>query len=350
MAYVNSLVTALPEHKVDQEGIRELGRTLLKGKVPFLDQALALFNNAGVDTRYLVRDVAELLDNGKLGWRNNLFKEASIDLGCQLMRDLIKETGIRPDEIDMIITTSCTGFMIPSVDAYLINEFRMRPNTKRLPLTELGCAAGAMALNRAAEYLRAFPDHKVVVMAIELPSLTVQMRDFRMANVVSAALFGDGAAAALLSNTPGPCRLLSGCTHFFYDTPEMMGFDLDEQGFRIILDKKISKLVVNELYEPLKGFFQSQDLRLEDVAHYVFHPGGRRIMDSLKKVLDLEESQIADSRKVLREVGNLSSASILWVLRETLKRKPEGLGLMAAFGPGFNAELLTCQFSERVHG
>ena len=345
-AWVNHLATVLPEHRIDQDEIRRVGRRLLSGKVPFLDRALDLFSNAGVKERFLVRPIDELLEHGDLGWRNHVFREESIRLGERLLRRLLEESGTEPEEIDMVITTSCTGFMIPSLDAFLINAFGMRSDTKRLPITELGCAAGAMALSRAHEYLRAFPDHKVVVLALELPSLTVQTDDVRIANVVSAALFGDGGAAALLSGEPGPCELLGSRSHFFYQTPELMGFDLDARGFRIILDKKISGLILSDFAEPVSRFLAERAWRLDDVDHFVFHPGGRRIMDSLKKVLALDEADIAVSRHVLERVGNLSSASVLWVLRETLARGAEGNALMAAFGPGFNAELSAV----RLHG
>ena len=344
MAYVNHLTTVLPDFKVDQEKVKQVGRSLLKGKVPFLEQALGLFTNAGVDTRYLVCDIDEILANGDLGWRNRVYQKACIELGSRLTEDMLAQTGIGADEIDLIITTSCTGFMIPSVDAHLINRFKMRPDTKRLPLTELGCAAGAMALSRANEYLTAFPTHKVLVLAIELPSLTCQTKDFRVANLVSAALFGDGGVAALLSGVPSNCELLSGQTHFFFDTPNLMGFELDQKGFKIILDKKISDLVLTHFREPMDRFLAAQGWTLDQVRHFVLHPGGRRILDSLKKVLFLDEVDVQISRQVLREVGNLSSASVLWVLYETLKRNPKGPGIMAAFGPGFNAELLAARF------
>lgn len=344
MAYVNHICAALPEHYLGQQQVREMGKRVLKGKVPFLDQALGLFSNAGVDERWLVRDVHEILDNDSLGWRNNVFKEASIDLGTRLMEEMFEQTDLEPQDIDLIITTSCTGFMIPSVDAYLANRFKMKRSIKRLPITELGCAAGAMAISRAAEYLKAFPTHKVVVMAIELPSLTYRTKDFRVANLVSAALFGDGAAAVLMSGEPGPCEILANQTHFFYNTPELMGFDLSEDGFKIILDKKISDLVRTDFREPAQAFLTSHNLELKDIRNWVFHPGGRRILDTLKEVLNLEEEDVSASRKILKEVGNLSSASVIWVLKEMLTKNPEGLGLMAAFGPGFNAELLVTRF------
>ena len=344
MAFVNYIGTALPDYHLGQEQVREMGKRILKGKVPFLDQALGLFTNAGVNDRYLVRDVNEILDNDSLGWRNNIFKEQSIALGTQLLDDMFEKTGTKPQDVDMIISTSCTGFMIPAVDAYMINHFRMRRDVKRLPLTELGCAAGAMALARARDYLKAFPHHKVVILAIELPSLTYRTKDFRVANLVSAALFGDGGAAVLLSGEEGPCELLENQTHFFYDTPELMGFDLTEEGFKIILDKKISDLVLTDFLEPVTAFLAAQGFTPSDLRHFVFHPGGRRIMDNLQRIFELEDSDIEASRKVLREVGNLSSASVIWVLKETLSKNPEGLGLMAAFGPGFNAELLSANF------
>ncbi len=345
MAFVNHICKILPEYFLGQDQVREMGKRMLKGKVPFLEQALGLFTNAGVENRYLVRDIFEILDHKDLGWRNGIYKEACVSMGIRLMEDLFRETGLRPEEIDLFISTSCTGFMIPAMDAHIINHFRMKQGIKRLPLTELGCAAGAMALTRANDYLKAFPGHKVIILSVELPSLTYQTDDFRVANLVSAALFGDGGAVALLSEQPSTCELLEGGTHFFYDTPELMGFELTEKGFQIILDKKISELVLTDFVEPVTRFLERQNLSLEDIKNYVFHPGGRRIMDSLKEVLAIEEEDIAASRKVLREAGNLSSASILWVLEETMKRKPQGLGLMAAFGPGFNAELLTANFT-----
>ena len=344
MAYIRHVETVLPEHLLSQDKVREMGKRILKGKVPFLEQALALFTNAGVEARHLVRDVDEILDHDDLGWRNNVYHEASIALGIEAMEKLFQKSGIKPKEVDMIITTSCTGFMIPSVDAYLINHFRMRQDVKRLPITELGCAAGAMALSRANEYLAAYPDHHVVILALELPSLTYQTRDFRMANLVSAALFGDGGVAALLNGRQGVAQVLASKTHFFYDAIQLMGFELNASGFKILLDKGIPELIDNGFAELLDQFLDDHHARREDIRHWVFHPGGRRIMDSLRDALSLAESEIQVSRKVLREVGNLSSASVFWVLQEKLKSDPEGLGVMAAFGPGFNAELLLLDF------
>ena len=156
--------------------------------------------------------------------------------------------------------------------------------------------------------------------------------------------FGLIVTTMLMSGEPGPCKILEHQTHFFRNTPDLMGFDLSASGFKIILDKKISELVSTDFLEPLKTFLDKHGRKPEDIRHFVFHPGGRRIMDTLRDILGIDESELAASRKVLREVGNLSSASIIWVLKETLEKNPKGMGLLAAFGPGFNAELLTAEF------
>lgn len=345
MTYIQHVATALPEVCLDQEQVLAMGRRLLKGKVPFVDQALRLIANAGVDRRYLVKTPDEILDHPDLTWRNQVYHAAAIDLATQVMTRLLDQSGLRPDQIDMVVTTSCTGFMIPSVDAYLVNHFRMRQNVKRLPITELGCAAGAMALARVHEYLQAFPDHRVAVIAIELPSLTYRTKDFRMANLVSAALFGDGAAGLLVHGREGLCRVAATETHFFYDTPQVMGFDLGVEGFKIILDKRIPEIVKRDFMAPARAFLARQTRHFPSLPmQYVLHPGGRKILDTLRDELGLVEDDVAASRQVLAQVGNLSSASVYWVLAEKLKKGVRGDGFMAAFGPGFNAEMVALTF------
>jgi len=339
MAYINAMSRVVPSCRLSQERVVELGREVLKGKTPFIGQALQIFVNAGVRQRRLVTDVEQIMAEPELKWRNDRYIEASIRLAESLVENLLIQADLQADRIDQIITTSCTGFMIPALDAHLINRFRMRPDIKRIPITELGCAAGAMALSRANDYLRAYPDQRVLVLALELPSLTYQFEDLRAANLVSAALFGDGGAAVLMSNDPGQCEIRSTRTHFFYDTPHLMGFDLGSSGFKIILDKGIPDLIDARFTQLIQDFLQG--LTTEQVRYFVFHPGGRKIMDQLASALELSEHHLRHSRQVLRDAGNLSSASILWVLAETLAAaRDDGPAVMCAFGPGFNAELI----------
>jgi predicted naringenin-chalcone synthase len=321
--------------------VRELARGQLHGKVAFLDQALALFDNAGVESRRLVRDVDVLLDHRSLEWRNDVYIEECRNLGVKLLGDLLEQTSTRPEEIDVLITTSCTGFMIPALDTDLINHFRLRSDVRRLPFTELGCAAGAMSLSRAHDHLRGYPDHKVAIVAVEVPSMTYLSSDLSVANLVSAALFGDGGAAALMRSDRGRFEILDARTHFFHDTPEMMGFHVTDQGFSIVLDKRVPELLERELPAAVDSFLEKNRVGRSDLRNFLFHPGGRKILDTVHDLFGLADEDLALSRETLREVGNLSSASVLFVLEKALAgRGRPGLSLMAAFGPGFNAELL----------
>ena len=226
MSFVECVTTTVPRHVLAQDQVVEVAREVLHGKVPYVDNALSLFHNAGVSKRHLVRDVDTLRQNRSLKWRNDVYIEECRRMGIELFADLLERSGVEPGEIDVLITTSCTGFMIPALDADLINHFRLRPDVRRLPFTELGCAAGAMALSRADDHLRAYPSHRVAIVAVEIPSMTYLSSDLSVANLVSCALFGDGGAAALVRGEPGPLEILGTRTHFFHDTPEMMGFDL----------------------------------------------------------------------------------------------------------------------------
>jgi predicted naringenin-chalcone synthase len=341
VSFVDCVTTALPPHELDREQAREIARGFLQGKVMFLDQALALFDNAGVESRRLVRDVDVLLDHRSLEWRNDVYVEECRRLGIRLLGDLLDRTSTTPEEIDVLITTSCTGFMIPALDADLINHFRLRSDVRRLPFTELGCAAGAMSLSRGHDHLRAYPEHRVAVVAVEIPSMTWLANDFSVANLVSAALFGDGGAAALMRGDRGRFEILDARTHFFHDTPEMMGFHVNDQGFSIVLDKRVPQLLERELPQAVDSFLAANGVERGDLRNFLFHPGGRKILDTVRDLFGLAEEDLTLSREALREVGNLSSASVLFVLEKALAgRGRPGLSLMAAFGPGFNAELI----------
>jgi alkylresorcinol/alkylpyrone synthase len=235
--------------------------------------------------------------------------------------------------------------MIPSLDAYLANTLGFSPHVKRLPVTELGCAAGGVALARAFDYLQAFPHHTVLVVAVELPSLTFQFKDLSPANVVSSALFGDGAAAIVLSgkSVPGQPRILATESTLFPQTTEVMGFDLRDSGFHIVLSAEIPELVCAEVPQLAARFLGAQELTVSDISHFLLHPGGRRVLEGLVECLGITSEQATVSKTILRDYGNLSSASVLYILDRFLKTEQTrsgDLGLLLAFGPGFSAEAL----------
>ncbi|MGE0821909.1 MAG: type III polyketide synthase [Candidatus Binatia bacterium] len=349
---IRSIATAVPPHVVDQSTAIDALRQWLSQDGPpsalTLDKAVQVFEHAGVTQRHTVVPLGELLTDRSFGDKNRLYMEHARTLGECALRRIFHSGTLKPHDVDLFITTSCTGFMIPSLDAYLMNRFPFRHDVKRLPITELGCAAGVAALRIADDFLRAYPGATVLILAVELTSLTFQPTDRSGDHIVSTAIFGDGAAAALLSNVPHPgLAITETATRFFPGTTEFMGFDVEETGFHIFLSPRIPVFVRRDLM-PVITEFLSERAQHERIDAWLIHPGGPKILDAIEDVLDLERGALVYSREVLRRVGNLSSATIFFVLDRYLQRARPQSGarqLVAAVGPGFQADfvVLECQ-------
>jgi alkylresorcinol/alkylpyrone synthase len=224
-----------------------------------------------------------------------------------------------------------------------------RSNVRRLPLTELGCAAGAMALARAAEFVRASPGASVLIVAVELPTLTFQRRDLSQANLISCVLFGDGAAAAVVTGRPaaGP-EIVDADTYTFPASLDAMGFDLRDGGFHIVLSKDVPQMIREKICALVDDFLQRSGLTREDVSAFLLHPGGQKLLSYVEQELQLNRADTQLSWDVLGEYGNLSSATILFILHAFLNTRTMdsgAYGLAAAFGPGFSAELLLLRWA-----
>ena len=349
MATLRSSATAHPPYQYDQAEVIAALPLWLNADRRLLALAQRVFENAAVQTRYGCRPLLDLEQPLPMTETSRLYHESACTLGERVVRQSLTRANIRPEEVDLIITTSCTGFMIPSLDAYLVNTLGLSKHVKRLPVTELGCAAGGVALARAFDYLCAFPHHTVLVVAVELPSLTFQFHDLSPANVVSCALFGDGAAAIVLSGEPQPGRprILATESTLFPQTTEVMGFDLRNTGFHIVLSTEIPELVRAEVPQLVSRFLGVRGVSVCDISHFLLHPGGRRVLEGLVECLEITSEQATVSKSILRDYGNLSSASVLFILDRFLtteQPRPGDLGLLLAFGPGFSAEALLLQW------
>lgn len=347
---VKSVATTTPAGNLSQDHAIELLDRWLNDqdtdRLPFSrGRSREIFRNAGVNERSTVRSPENLLQAMDFGEKSDRFLEHAPALAETVIGKAIDHTNIELPDIDLLITVSCTGFSIPSLDAYLMNELDFAPDTRRLPIAELGCAAGASALSRARDYLEAYPDSKVLVLSVELCTLNFQPGDLTRAQIVSAALFGDGAAAVVLSNdTSNPSRgpkFLDYESKFFHDSLEYMGYKNNQQGMSIMLSPKIPGEVRSSGGAIVRSFLDKHDLSPGDIDHFVAHPGGQAILDALEEALDLDGDDLAPSRLVLEQFGNLSSTTVLFVLEEVLSSNPStgDLGLVLAFGPGFNADL-----------
>lgn len=341
---------ALPAYSRPTAEILPLVEQWLEGQPERLkEKVLRIFKYAQVDRRYSIMSPEEVFTQTSFEDKNNLYAERMTDLAEKALSRALEKANLQPDQLDYIITTSCTGIMIPSVDAYLINRLHLRQDIVRLPVTEMGCAGGTSALIYASELLKANEGKRAAVIAMESPTSTFQLDDYSMTNMVSAAIFGDGAACTILGPDPQhvkPVIQRSGMYHF-YNEPHMMGFNLRNSGLQMILDPSVPEKIERELDAILNPFLAQSGLNLEDIAHFIFHPGGKKIVQLVEDRLRPVGGNIDETKAVLREYGNMSSATVLYVLEEFLEKvataKSE-YGLMLSFGPGFSAQRLLLQW------
>lgn len=333
----------LPPYSRETPDIMPLLDGWLVGKDErFQRKVKKIFGNAAVDRRYSIMAPEEVFAATSFEEKNDIYIREVIKLGEKVLDKALKNSGWLPTDIDYIITVSCTGIMIPSLDAYLINRLQLREDVVRLPVTEMGCAAGISAMVYANEFLKANPGKRAAIIAVESPTATFQLDDYSMANVVSAAIFGDGAACALLSSheeDSGPEIIDTGMYHFF-DAEEMMGFKLTNMGLKMILDPAVPDTIASHFPKIVHPFLKRNGLVIEDIDHLIFHPGGKKIVQTVEALFGEMGKNIDDTKEVLRLYGNMSSVTVLYVLERFMERgmKTGEHGLMLSFGPGFSAQ------------
>ena len=346
---IAATATALPPHTITRDDVKYYMGRVFDIPERKLEAMMSIVDNAQVHKRHAIFPIEYTVEPRALYQTNQEYIEHAVKLGKEAAEKCLERAGMRPDEVDLIITVSCTGFMIPSLDAHLINLMGFRSNVRRMPFTELGCAAGAMALGRAADFLEANPGGNVLFIAVELPSLTFQRKDISQANLISSTLFGDGAAAVLVTGrqSQGP-KIMVSETYTFPDSLGAMGFDLRDSGFHILLAKDVPEMIGAKIRDLIYGFLERHDKKFQDIKGWILHPGGARLLGNVEIALGLTKCQTQPSWDVLGNVGNLSSATILFILQEWLEKRPLKSGeyaLAAAFGPGFSAEFLLLQWT-----
>ncbi len=314
----------------------------------FIRKVKKIFEGAAVDKRYSIMDPIEVFTATSFEEKNDIYAREVTILGKNVLQKALKKANWQGTDLDYIITVSCTGIMIPSLDAYLINTLKLRQDIVRLPVTEMGCAAGISGIIYAQNFLKANPGKKAAVIAVESPSATFQLNDFSMPNIVSAAIFGDGAACVLLSsnqNDEGPAILDQEMYHF-YDNEHMMGFKLTNSGLQMVLDIEVPNTIASHFPDIIHPFLAQNNLKIEDIDHLIFHPGGKKIVQTVEELFSDLGKNINATKEVLRLYGNMSSATVLYVLEEILDQKPKKgeKGIMLSFGPGFSAQRVLLEF------
>tara|TARA_R110000868_G_scaffold16056_6_gene72570 strand:+ start:57532 stop:58602 length:1071 start_codon:yes stop_codon:yes gene_type:complete len=346
---INTVTKQLPKYsRTTEEIIPFLDAWLTGQDERFIRKVKKIFEGAAVDKRYSIMDPIEVFTKTSFEERNDIYVREVIDLGEKVLEKALLKSGWKPEDLDYIITVSCTGIMIPSLDAYLINKLKLRQDIVRLPVTEMGCAAGISGIIYAKNFLQSNPGKRAAVIAVESPTATFQLNDFSMANIVSAAIFGDGAACVLLSShedDEGP-EILAEEMYHFYENEHMMGFKLTNTGLQMILDIEVPNTIASHFPAIIHPFLEKNNLKIDDMDHLIFHPGGKKIVQTVEALFSDLGKNIDDTKEVLRLYGNMSSATVLYVLERFMDNMPPkgDKGLMLSFGPGFSAQRVLLQF------
>jgi len=353
---ISSVGTALPPHRYSQQEISDGLRERWQHKLPEPRLLSRLHANCGVDFRYLVLPLQEYPALKGFKATNDMWITSAVELSERAILQALEPLGLTPADVSAIFFASVTGIASPTVEARLINRMPFPDRVKRTPIFGLGCVAGAAGIARAADYVRAFPDQVALLLSVELCSLTWQDDDQSIANLISCGLFGDGAAAVVIAGEkvnlpaatapPGP-RVLATRSTFYRNTERVMGWDIGDTGFTIVLSPDVPKVVLQNLRGNVESFLAEQNLSLGDIRSWIFHSGGPKVLEAVEQALQLPENALAASWKSLREVGNLSAASVLMVLDDKLKNErgaPGTYSILAAMGPGFCLELVLLQW------
>jgi len=355
---IASVSGALPPHRHTQEEITAAFGRLVAPDGELRDRVVKFHQAVRVETRSLALPLEAYPRLAGFGAANQAFIEVGTDLAAQAVGAALERAGLAPRDVDLVMFTTVTGVAAPSIDARLVPRLGLREDVKRLPLFGLGCVAGAAGVARLADYLRAWPDHVAVLVAVELCSLTLQRGDLSAANLIASGLFGDGAAAVVgVGEARGRAMGLGGeargaavvprvvayRSRLYPNTERVMGWDVTGDGFKLVLAQSVPEVVREHLGGDVRRFLADHGLAPRDVAAWVCHPGGPKVLEAVQEALDLPPSALELTWRSLAEVGNLSSASVLQVLEATLaaRRLPPGApGLLLAMGPGFCSELV----------
>ena len=357
MSVIVSTTTGFPEHYYPQLTLLAAAQQEWQSKRASILKPLEQFyTNVKVNARYLSWPLERYKEPSTFEERNDAYIETALDLGEQTICALLDQVHMDPQEIDQLTVVSTTGIAVPSLDARLMNRIPFSRGMKRLPLFGLGCVGGAAGIGRTADYLQGRPEEAVILFAVELCSLTLQRDDLSIANLVASGLFGDGSAAVLMVGDehplaqqarPGMPRVIDSQSQFFPETEHIMGWDVTNSGFKVLLSADIASLAQSEVRPSMELFLDRHDLTIADIDHWLVHPGGPRVIQALADGLGLAEEALALSWETLAEAGNISSASVLVILGKFMKRvqpKPGEYGVLMAMGPAFCAELVLLQW------
>lgn len=342
----------LPEHRYAQKEITDAFAEVVTRAGGVDERLLRRFHaNAGVQYRHLALPLDDYSAIRDFGESNDLFIESAVRLGARAVLDALAAARLAPHDVDLLVSTTVTGLAVPSLDARIAALIGLRQDVKRVPLVGLGCVAGAAGISRLNDYLIGHPGEVAVLVSAEMCSLTVQRDDASPANLVASGLFGDGAAAVVArgSSGTGGCEVIDTRSRLYPDTERTMGWDVTSRGLRIVLDANVPEVVGTYIRGDVDGFLAGHELTRADIEWWVCHPGGPKVLEAMQASLEVRDEALELTWDSLARIGNLSSASVLHVLEDTLRDRPPrpgSWGMLLAMGPGFCSELVLVRAPE----
>lgn len=337
----------LPD-KADQMEVKQQARDMFAPNFPQVDRLIYAFDNTGIQYRNFCRPLSYYAESHSFEERNNDYIRLSLQYSIQAAEDAITKAGISKDDITDLFFVSTSGLATPSIDALIINAMRLNPAVNRSPLWGLGCGGGVSGMAKACTAATANPDAVVLLIAVELCSLTLIKNDYSKSNFIGSSLFSDGIAACIIkgdnhtNNTQ--VKYVGSGSKLYYDSLDIMGWDFQDTGFKVLFSKDIPSFINEHIKEDIAAFLAKHLLTLDDIKNFIFHPGGKKVLDAYDDALQLDANALNYTRDAMRDYGNMSSATVLYVLEKFLNEGfTDGYGLMLAMGPGFSSEMVLLQ-------
>lgn len=366
MASILSVASYDPPNVLPQDQTMEFARELFSDSYQDIERLLKVFANGDIEKRNFAVPLEWFKNDHSLGERNDQYIESATAYSVEAIKKCLANPSfltraIDPSEVDAIICVSSTGMATPSLDARIMNKLPFRPETKRVPIWGLGCAGGAAGLSRAHDYCLAYPKSSVLVVCVELCGLTFQKQDQSKSNLIGTSLFADGVACALVSGAKSP--LIETSAHAYHpvirstvstlmnDSEDVMGWDVKDNGLNVVFSRSIPTIVANWLKPNVDKFMADEGMELSEIDEFIAHPGGKKVLEAYEKALGFSSDKTDLSRQVLKEHGNMSSPTVLYVLEKCMEHPHEhgDKGLVAALGPGFCSEMLLVEWAGGVH-
>lgn len=333
-------------YRTSQLKVREFAKEVFTSSFSDIERLLQVFDNTEIETRNLCKPLAWYLQPHTFEEQNREYIRLALEYSVKAIEACVASAGVEKNEITDLVFVSTTGLATPSLDALIINQMRLNPHINRMALFGLGCGGGVSGFAKACTQAKANPRAVVLLVAVELCSLTFLRGDPSKSNFIGSCLFADGAAACLITgdeyrHTPdGGTRFVAAESRLYYDTLDIMGWDFTDHGFKVLFSPGIPSLVAANVREDVTSFLARHELSLSDIRNYIFHPGGKKVLAAYEEALSLETHALQTTREVMAKYGNMSSTTVLYVLERFLHDSKRGYGLMMAMGPGFSSEMV----------